>query len=72
METSDNLKILFMTPCASMAKSSYSSESLEEIVQEENIVDYGSDTVAPGGEDPDPNISASRGPSLIAPNPFTE
>ena len=32
-----------------MAKSSYSSRSLEDILREENIVDYDSDTVAEEG-----------------------
>ena len=39
-ERTDNLAVVFTTPCASMAKSSLSSEHLEDIIREENIVDY--------------------------------
>ena len=53
-----------------MVKSSYSSEAVEDIVWEENIVDYDGVTVAPGGEDPEPGTSASRKPSRIALNHF--
>ena len=53
-----------------MAKSSHSSESLEDIIQEGNIVDYDSDTVVEEGETPELAMSASSEPSRIAPNPF--
>ena len=55
-----------------MAKSSHSSESLEDIIREENIVDYDSDTVVEEGETPELAMSASSEPSRIAPNPFPE
>ena len=55
-----------------MAKSSHSSESLEDIIREENIVDYDGDTVVEEGETPEPATSASCEPSCIAPNPFPE
>ena len=55
-----------------MAKSSHSSESLEDIIREENIVDYESDTAVEDGETPEPATSASSEPSRIAPNPFPE
>ena len=55
-----------------MAKSSHSSESLEDIIREENIVDYNSDTVVEEGETPETAASASCEPSRIAPNPFPE
>ena len=55
-----------------MEKSSHSSESLEDIIREENIVDYDSDTVVEEGEIPKPATSASCEPSRIAPNPFPE
>ena len=55
-----------------MAKSSHSSESLEDIIREENIVDYDGDTVVEEGEPPEPATSASCEPSHIAPNPFPE
>uniref|UniRef100_M4C403 Uncharacterized protein n=1 Tax=Hyaloperonospora arabidopsidis (strain Emoy2) TaxID=559515 RepID=M4C403_HYAAE len=55
-----------------MAKSSHSSESLEDIIREENIVDYNSDTVVEEGETPEPATSASCKPSRIAQNPFPE
>ena len=55
-----------------MAKSSHSSESFEDIIREENIVDYDSDTVVEEGETPEPATSASCEPSRIAPNPFPE
>ena len=50
-----------------MVKSSHSSESLEAILQEENIADYDSDTGASEGEDPEPEMSASHDPSCIVP-----
>ena len=55
-----------------MAKSSHSSESLEDIIREEKIVDHDSDTVVEEGEVPEPDTSASGNPSRIAPNPFPE
>ena len=55
-----------------MMKSLHSSESLEDIIREENIVDYDSDTVVEEGETPEPAMSASCEPSRIAPNPFPE
>ena len=55
-----------------MAKSSHSSESLEDIIREENIVDYDSDTVVEEVETPEPATSAPCGSSRIAPNPFPE
>ena len=55
-----------------MAKSSHSSESLEDIIRGENIVDYDSDTVMEEGGTPEPTMSASCKPSRIAPNPFLE
>ena len=55
-----------------MAKSSHSSKSLEDIIQEENIVDYDSDTVVEEGETPEPATLASCEPSRIAPNSFPE
>ena len=55
-----------------MAKSSHSFESLEDIIREENIVDYDSDTVLEEGEIIEPTTSASHEPSRIAPNPFPE
>ena len=55
-----------------MANSSHSSESLEDIIREENIVDYDSDTVVEAGKNPEPATSASCEPSRIAPNPFPE
>ena len=67
-----NLTVVFTTPCASMANSSHSSESLKDIIREENIVDYDSDTVVEEGETPEPATSASCEPSRIAPNPFPE
>ena len=39
------------------------------MLQEENMVDYDSESVAPGGEDPKP---ATREFSRIAPNTFLE
>ena len=71
-EKTDNLTVMFMTPCASMAKSPHSSESLEDIIREENIGDYDSDTVVEEGETPETTTSASCEPSHIAPSPFTE
>ena len=71
-ERTDNLTVMFMTPCTSMAKSSHSSKSLEDIIQEENIVDYDSDTVVEEGETPEPATSASCEPSRTAPNSFPE
>ena len=53
-----------------MAKSSHSFASLEDIIREENIADYDSDTVVEAGETPEPATSASYKPSRIAPNPF--
>ena len=53
-----------------MAKCSHSSESLEDILREEKIVDFDSDTVESGGEDPDPDTLPSHIPSHIAPNTF--
>ena len=55
-----------------MTKSSHSSESLEDIIREENIVDYESDTVVEEGETLEPATSASCEPPCIAPNPFPE
>ena len=55
-----------------MAKSSHSSESLEDIIREEKIVDYDSDTVVEEGETPETATSSSCEPSRIAPNPFPE
>ena len=55
-----------------MEKSSLSSESLEDITREENIVDYDSDIVVEDGEISEPATSASCDPSRIAPNPFPE
>ena len=55
-----------------MAKSSHSSESLEDIIREEKIVDHDSDTVVEEGEVPEPDTSASGNSSRIAPNPFPE
>ena len=55
-----------------MAKSPHSSESLEDIIREENIGDYDSDTAMEEGETPEPATSASCEPSRIAPNPFPE
>ena len=55
-----------------MAKSLLSSESLEDIIREGNIVDYDSETVVEEGETPEPATSASCEPSRIAPNPFPE
>ena len=55
-----------------MAKSSHSSESLEDIIREENIVGYDSDTVVEEGETPKPATSASCEPSRIPPNSFPE
>ena len=55
-----------------MAKSSHSSESLEDITREENIVDYDSDTVVEEGGIPEPATSASCEPSRVAPNAFPE
>ena len=55
-----------------MAKSSHSSDSLEDIIREESIVDYGSGTALEEGETPEPATSASCEPSRIAPNPFPE
>ena len=48
------------------------SEFLEDIIREENIADYDSDTVVEAGETPEPATSASCKPSRIAPNPFPE
>ena len=50
-----------------METSSHSSESVEAILQEENIVDYERDTGASEGEDPEHVTSASRKPSCIVP-----
>ena len=55
-----------------MAKSPHSSESLEDIIREENIGDYDSDTAMEEGETPEPATSASCEPSCIAPIPFLE
>ena len=55
-----------------MAKFSHSSEYLEDIIREENIVDYDRDTVVEEGETPEPATSALCEPSCIAPNPFPE
>ena len=55
-----------------MAKSSHSFTSLEDIIREENIVDYDSDTVVEESETPEPVTSASCEPSRIAPKPFPE
>ena len=71
-ERADNLSFVFTTPCASMAKSSNSSGSLEDIIREENIVDYDSDAIMEEGETPEPATSESCKPSRIAPNPFPE
>ena len=72
MERTDNLTVLFTIPCASTAKSLLSSESLEDIIREGNIVDYDSETVVEEGETREPATSASCEPSRIAPNPFPE
>ena len=45
---------------------------MEDIVREESIVDYDSDTVMEEGGTPEPTMSASCKPSRIAPNPFPE
>ena len=66
----DNLTFVVPATCASMAKSSHSSMSVEDIPREDNIVDYDSKTVAIESEDHKPETSASREPSRIAPNPF--
>ena len=50
----------------------HSSESLEDIIREENIDDYVCDTVVEEGETPQPATSASCEPSCIAPNPLPE
>ena len=55
-----------------MAKSSHSSESLEDIIREENVVVYKNDTVVEEGEIPEPATSASCDPPRIAPNSFPE
>ena len=55
-----------------MAKSSHSSESLEVILREDNVIDYNSDTVAEESEDPEHDMSVSQEPSRITPNPFSE
>ena len=55
-----------------MANSSHSSESLEDIIREENIADHDSDTDVEEGEPPEPATSASCEPSRLAPNPFPE
>ena len=55
-----------------MAKSSLSSESLEDIIREENIVDQDNDTVLEESGTPEPATSASCESSRIAPNPFPE
>ena len=55
-----------------MAKSLYSYEFLEDILQGENIIDYESDNVTPVVEDPESDTSVSRKPSRIAPNPFPQ
>ena len=55
-----------------MAKSSHSSESLEDIIRGENIVDYDSGTVMDESGTPESATSASCEPSCIAPNPFPE
>ena len=56
----DNLTVVFTTPCTSMKKSSHSSESLEDIVREENIVDYDSDTVVEEGKPLTCHVSVVR------------
>ena len=55
-----------------MAKSSHSFEYLEDIIREENIVNYDSDTVVEEGEVTELDTSVSRETSRIAPNPFPE
>ena len=72
MERTDNLTVVFPTPCTSMAMSSHSSKTLEDIIREDNIVDYDSDTVLKEGETPEPATSASCKPSRIVPNPLPE
>ena len=47
-----------------MATSSHSSESLEDIIREENIADYSSDTVVEEGETP--NLPLQRRANLLA------
>ena len=47
-----------------MAKSSHSSESLEEIIREENNVDYDRDTVVEEGETPE--LPRQRRANLLA------
>ena len=54
-----------------MVKSLHSSMYLEDVIQEENIVDYDIDTVLEEGETPEPATSASCEPSRIAPNPIS-
>ena len=72
MKRTANLTVVFTTLCTSMAKSFHSSESLEDILIEQKIIDYGSKTVATGNKDLVPATSASCAPSRIAPNPFPE
>ena len=55
-----------------MAKYSHSSESLEDIIREENIVDYDSDTVVEAGKNPEPATSAPCESSRVASNTFPE
>ena len=52
--------VVFTTPYASMAKSSHFSKSLEDIIREDNIVDYDSNTVLEESEHPNCHVSVVR------------
>ena len=63
-ERTDNLTVVFSTPCALLVKYLYSSESLEDIIREEHMVDWDSDTVMKEGETP--NLPRQRRANLLA------
>ena len=39
-------------------------------MREDNMIDYASDTVVPGGDDLEPDAPVSRKPVRVAPKPF--
>ena len=55
-----------------MANSSHSPESLNDILAEETILDYDSDTVAPTGKGLESNCPVSRVIRCTAPNPIPD
>ena len=64
------LAVVFTTPYALMAKSSHSSEALEYILREGDIIDNDSDTIVQGGDEPNENTPMARDTLRIAPSPF--